>query len=139
MAPYIKHFKRTPASYVKREAELLQVAASYGLAPEIYDTDYKTYIEMENLNEMNVGDMWGNEVEDIPDNILAGMFSIIWFLYNVCGIEYRDVWPRNFVAVGDRVYIIDFGDARRKRPRCDRYLSKILKAGRITHWNPEFE
>lgn len=138
MGSYVKRFKGKPHSYVKREVELLQVAASYGLAPEIYDTDYKTYIEMENLDCMSVSDMWGDNIRDIPKDILSGMFSILWFLYHVCNIEYRDVWPRNFIFVNERVYIIDFGDARKKQKRCDKYLSKILKAGKITDWNPEF-
>lgn len=135
---YVKRFNTKNYAAVRREVELLNIAASHGLAPEVIDTDYKTYIEMEDLEEMNVGDLYGNEIEDIPQHILAGMFSIVWFLYYVCGIEYRDLWPRNFIAIDDRVFIIDFGDARKKQKRCDRYLAKILKAGRITHWNPDF-
>lgn len=135
---YIKRFKVKNYAAVRREAELLNTAASYGLAPEVYDTDYKTYIEMEDLEEMSVSDMYGDEIKNIPPHILGGMFSIVWFLYYVAGIEYRDLWPRNFIAIGDRVFIIDFGDARKKNKKCDHYLEKILKAGRITHWNPNF-
>jgi predicted Ser/Thr protein kinase len=138
MTSYVKRFNNERPSYVRREAEFLQIAASHGLAPEVYDTDYKTYIEMEDLETMNVGDFYGEDIKHIPKHILAGMFSILWFLYHVCDIEYRDVWPRNFIVINDRVYIIDFGDARKKQKKCDSYLSKILKAGKITHWNPAF-
>ena len=135
---YIKRFKTKNYAAVRREAQLLNVAASYGLAPEVYDTDYKTYIEMEDLAEMSVGDMYGNEIADIPEHILAGMFSILWFLFHVCDVEYIDVWPRNFIAVRDRVYIVDFGHAIKRTKRCNHYIRRILDAGRITHWNPEF-
>jgi tRNA A-37 threonylcarbamoyl transferase component Bud32 len=135
---YIKRFKVKNYAAVRREAELLNIAASHGLAPEVYDTDYKTYIEMEDLEEMNVSDLYGDDIKNIPANILSGMFSIVWFLYHVAGIEYRDLWPRNFIAIGDRVFIVDFGDARKKSKKCDNYLNSILKAGKITHWNPNF-
>ena len=135
MSTYIKRFTNVRPKDVKREAELLNIAASYGLAPDVIDTDYKTYIEMNDLSAMNVADMWGDE---IPEEILGGMFSIIWILYHVCNIEYRDIWPRNFIVVDKRVYIVDFGHARRKQRKCDKYLLKILNAGTLTHWNPEF-
>jgi hypothetical protein len=93
---------------------------------------------MEDLDELNVGDMWGENIEGIPANILAGMFSIIWTLYYVHNIEYRDVWPRNFVEKDGRVWIIDFGDAREKSDEIDDYLGEILASGKITHWNEEF-
>lgn len=135
---YIKRFKTVNFAAVRKEAELLNIAASHGLAPEVYDTDYKTYIEMEDLDMMNVSDMYGDNIQDIPKHVLAGMFSILWFLYHVCDIEYLDVWPRNFVEVNGRVYILDFGDAKRKGKRCDPYLTKLFRSGRITHWNPIF-
>ena len=135
MSTYIKRFTNVRPKDVKREAELLNIAASYGLAPDVIDTDYKTYIEMNDLSAMNVADMWGDE---IPEEILGGMFSIIWILYHVCNIEYRDIWPRNFIVVDKRVYIVDFGHARRKQKKCNKYLLQILNAGTLTHWNPEF-
>jgi tRNA A-37 threonylcarbamoyl transferase component Bud32 len=135
---FTKQFNTKNYAAVRREAEFLNLAASHGVAPEVYDTDYKTYIEMEDLKQMNIGDMYGEEIKNIPKHILAGMFSIVWFLYHVCKIEYRDLWPRNFIAIGTKVYIVDFGDAKARTNKCDKYLAKILIAGRITHWNPEF-
>ena len=130
MMTYVKRFVNTKAADVRREATLLNIAASYGLAPEVYDTDNKTYIEMEDLETMNIGDMWGNDIKHIPQHIVAGMFSILWHLYYVCGIEYLDVWPRNFIEVNNRVFIVDFGHAFRKRKKCNRYLQKMLNSGR---------
>lgn len=138
MASYTKHFDDVPASYVRKEAELLNIAAAHGLAPEVFDTDNETYIEMEILNGETVEGMYGNDIRRVPKYILAGMFSILWHLYHVCGIEYVDVWPRNFMVANERLYIIDFGDAIRKQQECDDYLKMILKAGKITKWNPDF-
>jgi len=138
MKIYNKTFPQAKPGYVAQEAQFLKIAADHGLSPKFVGTDNKTYIDMEDLDEMNVGDMWGENIECIPPNILAGMFSIIWTLYYVHNIEYRDVWPRNFVEKDGRVWIIDFGDAREKSDEIDDYLGEILAAGKITHWNKEF-
>ena len=146
MAPkvYRKEFpKGTPPNYVKREAALQKVAAKYGLSPKVIATDNKTFIEMEYVDEMTVDDEHGQNIDDIPPNILSAMWASLYMLYHVCGIEYLDVWPRNFIQKGGRVWIIDFGDAReltyKKNEEEDEYLAKILEAGTITHWNPEFQ
>jgi tRNA A-37 threonylcarbamoyl transferase component Bud32 len=141
---YRKQFpKGTPPSYVKREAALQKVAAKYGLSPKVIATDNKTYIEMEYLGEMTVDDEYGQNIDDIPPNILSAMWSNLYILYHVCGIQYLDVWPRNFIEKGGRVWIIDFGDAKeltyKKNEEEDEYLSEILDSGLITHWNPEFK
>lgn len=142
MKVFHKTFPKRRAGYVEREVGLQRVAAKYGLSPKVIDTDNKTYIDMEDLEEMSVADMYGENIEDIPPNILAAMWSHLYTLYHVCGIEYKDVWPRNFIEKNGRVWIIDFGDAReltyRSNERVDEYLQEILKAGTITHWNPEF-
>lgn len=139
-----KTFKNVPESYVRNEVILQGIAARHGLAPNIKKTDYKTFIEMENLNEMSVGDMYGDEIENIPPNVLSDMWKILHTLYHKCDIEYVDVWPRNFIEKDGRVWIIDFGDAREichddEQYEHDEYLDEILRAGRITHWNPDFE
>jgi tRNA A-37 threonylcarbamoyl transferase component Bud32 len=66
------------------------------------------------------------------------MFGLVWILYHICGIEYLDLWPRNFVEVDGRVWVIDFGDARMTKDKKDDYLESVFKKGRITKWNPEF-
>ena len=142
MPPYRKVFKGVDPSYVRNEAELQMVAAKFGLSPKVLGTDYKTFIEMEEIENMNVGDWYGEDIKDIPPHILSAMWSLVWMLYHVCGIAYIDVWPRNFVEKNGRVWIIDFGDAYELRytdsEEPDHYLDEILKAGKITHWNPEF-
>lgn len=138
MAIYRKEFTNPKPGYVKREATFLRKAARYGLSPKILKTDNETFIEMDNLREMSVGDMYGDDIKDIPPHILAGMFSLVWTLYHVCKIQYRDLWPRNFITKDDRVWIIDFGDATKTSDTLDEYVAEILKAGKITHWNQHF-
>jgi tRNA A-37 threonylcarbamoyl transferase component Bud32 len=133
----------TSPEYVKREAALQKVAAKYKLSPKVLGTDGKTYIDMEHLDEMTVDDMYGQVIDDIPPHIISAMWSTLYTLYHICGIEYLDVWPRNFIEKGGRVWIIDFGDAReityKKNEEFDEYLEGILEAGTITHWNQDFE
>ena len=138
MPVYRKELTNHKAVYVKNEVRLQKIAARLNLAPKILKTDNKTFIEMVQLEEMNVGDMYGNDIDEIPARVLGGIFSLVWTLYHVCGIEYLDLWPRNFIEVGERVWVIDFGDARMKKDKKDNYLESVFKKGRITKWNPEF-
>ena len=138
MKIYHKAFPQAKPGYVAQEARFLKIASDHGLSPKFVSTDNKTYIDMEDLDEMSVGDMYTNDITKIPQNILAGMFSLIWTLYHVHNIEYLDVWPRNFIEKDGRVWILDFGDAMKKAPEIDDYLGEILEAGKITHWNQEF-
>lgn len=138
MAIWRKDFDGDKASYVRNEVRFQKMAARLGLAPKIRKTDNKTFIEMDQIPEMSVGDIYGDDIADIPPRVLGGMFSLLWTLYHVCSIEYLDVWPRNFIESEGRVWIIDFGDARKKGKKQDEYLESVFKKGRITKWNPEF-
>ena len=138
MSVYRKEFTTEKPAYIKNEVRLQKIASRYGLAPKVLKTDNKTFIEMVRLEEMNVGDMYGNDIDEIPPRVVGGMFSLVWILYHICGIEYLDLWPRNFVEVDGRVWVIDFGDARMKKDKKDDYLESVFKKGRITKWNPEF-
>lgn len=146
--PRVKNFKKVftgvPESYVRNEVMLQRISAEFGLSPDVKKTDYKTFIEMQDLKEMSVEDMYGSDINNIPPKILSAMWSILYTLYHNCDIEYIDVWPRNFIEKNGRVWIIDFGDAREichddEDYEPDEYLAGILEAGKITHWNPEFE
>lgn len=143
MAVYRKTFaKGTDPDYIINEVELQREVSNYGLTPRVIDTDNKTFIDMEDLECMNVGDTYGEDIESIPPRVLSQMWSIIWYLHRVLGIDYIDVWPRNFIeADNGRVWIIDFGDAswhdEEKEPNW--YLEEIMSEGRITAWNCDFK
>lgn len=142
MAVYRKTFPAgTDADYIINEAELQREVSKYGLAPKVISTDNKTYIDMEDLESMNVGDTYGEDIECIPPKILSQMWSILWYMYTVLGIDYVDVWPRNFVEVNGRVWIIDFGDAHwhDEDEEPNWYLEEIMNAGHIIDWNCDFK
>lgn len=142
MVVYRKTFPNgTHSDYIRNEVELQMEVSKYGLTPKVFHTDNKTFIDMEDLECMNVGDTYGDNVNDIPPNILAQMWSIVWYLHTILGIDYVDVWPRNFVEVNGRVWIIDFGDAywHDYDEETNWYLEEILNEGRITDWNCDFE
>lgn len=139
MSVYRKEFTTEKHASIRNEVRLQKIAAKHGLAPKVLKTDNKTFIEMVRLEKMNVGDMYGNDIDKIPPRVVGGMFSLVWILYHVCEIEYLDLWPRNFVELDGRLWVIDFGDARMRKDNKDEYLESVFKKGRITKWNPEFE
>jgi len=44
---------------IKKEVMFQRKVAEIGLCPKIIDTDFKTYIDMEDLNQMCLADMYG--------------------------------------------------------------------------------
>lgn len=127
---------RSP-TIIKKEVEFQQKAAQAGLSPKIIDTDYTTYIEMENINEMCIADMYGEKFEDIPEWILHKIYDIIVHLYLEYDIAYIDVTPYNFIEKDGKIWIIDFGDAL-YAPQKDEWLKQTFKDQAVTCWNPEF-
>lgn len=135
---YTKHFTGVPAEEVLREVTLQRIASEYGLCPCILDTDNETFITMEDLGTMNIADMYGESIENMPDTIKRDIWNILWILYSCCDIEYRDVTPYNFVEKDGRVWILDFGHARKiNGTDIDSWLLSVL-SDELSEWNPEF-
>ena len=42
------------------------------------------------------------------------------------------------MEVDGRIWVIDFGDAKKRGNTPNAYLDAIFKKGKITKWNPEF-
>ena len=138
---YIKRFPNTSAEDVLREATLQRLAAEYGLAPCVLETDEESFITMEDIGEMNLADLYGEKIEDIPVSIKRDIWNILWALYSCCGIEYTDVTPYNFIEKDGRVWILDFGHARKIiRGDIDPWLLDILcdESTMLSEWNAEF-
>lgn len=124
---------------VDNEVSLQKIASNAGLAPKIVDTDWETYICMDNLNSMSVADMYGDKINKIPKHIMSQIWAIVWTLYWTCGIEYHDVTGYNFIEKDGRVWVIDFGHATyRKKKMKSPYLKDLFNKGCINKWNPEF-
>jgi tRNA A-37 threonylcarbamoyl transferase component Bud32 len=122
---------------IKKEVEFQSRAAHLNLSPKVFSTDYKTYIEMENLNEMCIADMYGEKIETMPAWILQKIYEILTRLYLECDIAYIDVTPYNFIEKDGKIWIIDFGDALHA-PEKDDWLKETFKNQAVTCWNPEF-
>jgi RIO-like serine/threonine protein kinase len=138
---YTKRFHSLNCANIAREVELQRLASGYGLSPNVIDTDNMTYIAMEDLKAMNIADVYGDKIEDMPELIRREIWNILWFLYSCCNIEYVDVTPYNFVEKDGKIWIVDFGHAKKiKRGHIDPWLHGVLSDDRqmIYEWNAEF-
>jgi tRNA A-37 threonylcarbamoyl transferase component Bud32 len=131
----------TAPSDIQREVELQKAAAQVGFSPKVFSTDYMTFIEMEDLEEMCVADKYGEDIDGIPSFILEDIYKMLSDLYYIYNIHYIDVTPYNFIERDGRTWIIDFGHATRRRPgqNTNWYLIESLDAGKISYWNPDFK
>ena len=134
---YRKLFTNVPHEEVRREAELQMIAAEAGFAPKVLDTDYKTYIAMEDLQEMCIADMYGESINTMPSVILEDIYYILKTLYIQYDIEYIDVTPYNFIERKGKTWIIDFGHAS-SPGQSNWYIADVLHKKKITQWNPDF-
>ena len=122
---------------IKKEVEFQIKASTLGLCPKIIITDYKTYIDMEDLEEMCIADMYGEDISTMPNHILDQIYTIIVRLYLECDIEYIDITPYNFIEKDNKIWIIDFGDAREAAKK-DWFLKELFINKKVLQWNPDF-
>ena len=134
---YRKLFQNIPPEDVRREADLQIIAASAKFAPRVVNTDFTSFINMVDLQEMCIADKYGEAFETMPSFILEDIYIILRDLYIKYDIEYIDVTPYNFIEKNGRVWIIDFGHASKKGNN-NWYLMEVLNAERIHCWNPDF-
>ena len=132
-----KEFTSTPSREIAREASLQQVSANLGLSPNVLKTDNKTFIEMERIDDMALAYRYGDDVDELPNDIREQVYNIVRTLYDH-GIQYIDITPYNFIEKDGRVWIIDFGHASNKK-RLIPYLRKMFKEGYLHEWNADFK
>lgn len=138
---YTKRFVDTPVADIANEVRLQAIGAEYGLSPNIIETDYTSFITMEDLGEMSIADYYGEAIDDIPETLKQEIWNILWTLYSCANIEYIDVTPYNFIEKNGKVWIIDYGHATlSRRGHIHPWLLSVLSDTRmtITDWNPEF-
>jgi tRNA A-37 threonylcarbamoyl transferase component Bud32 len=136
---FTKRFDNTPTEQIRNEVYLQLIAADAGLSPAIQETDFRTYIRMEDVGEMCIADKYGENIRNIPRYIREDIVEALWKLYSVHGIQYIDVTPYNFIEKDDRLWVIDFGHASQTKPTLDPYLSKTFAEWKISKWNPRFK
>jgi len=132
-----KEFTSTPSREIAREASLQQVSANLGLSPNVLKTDNKTFIEMERIDDMALAYRYGDDVDELPNDIREQVYNIVRTLYDH-GIQYIDITPYNFIEKDGRVWIIDFGHASNKK-RLIPYLRKMFNEGYLREWNADFK
>jgi tRNA A-37 threonylcarbamoyl transferase component Bud32 len=122
---------------IQKEVRFQRKAAALGLSPKILDTDFKTYIDMEHLDQMCLADMYGESIDSMPHIIKKGIYDILTRLYLECDIEYIDVTPYNFIETDDQLWIIDFGDAN-EAPKKNSFLKEVFRKKELFKWNSDF-
>ena len=138
MKIFIKDVSNRSEEQIRNEVQLQMRATKKGLAPRIIDTDYKTYIKMEKLNNMCIAYVYGEELKDCPKHLTKEVYKIIYKLYHECDIQYIDVTPYNFIEDLDgRLWVIDFGDAIPVKKNW--YLQEVLENESILEWTPDYK
>jgi hypothetical protein len=127
------------------EAELQIVASKYGFAPKVFDTrfdDQYYYIDMKNLKNECIANVYGDQPSDIDNNIWNKIRHIVKTLYEEEGIAYIDINPYNFIEINDKIFIIDFGHASyigKTTLNDEKYwFLKHFLTDEINTYNPDF-
>ena len=123
------------------EIELQSIAAKYGFSPEIIDTtdiDNSCFIHMEDLNAFCLADVYGEDADDIPTRIWDQIREMVKTLLDEEGIEYPDITPYNFIEKENKVYMIDFGDAKYVDYNNISWFVQEFIEGE-NYWNPDYK
>lgn len=135
---FIKRFPpNIPYSEIRREARLQRRAAVLGFSPIVKRCTTSTIV-MENLKAPCLAEIYGASIHDIPEWIREDILDILYALYTICGIEYIDVTPYNFIERDGVVWIVDFGHARDVTSEIDPYLDEVFSSWILSKWNPDF-
>ena len=135
--------KIVSAKHAENEVYIHRIAYARGFAPRIRKINKGTTeweIVMDDLGSQNtLADLYGTDCEDTPDWIWDEIREMVRVLYEDDEIEYVDVTPYNFLEVDDRIWMIDFGDARFAKTdvELDWYLQEFLY-GENNIWNSDF-
>lgn len=140
--PIINSKGKNQEENILNEINLQKIASTYGFTPKILDiikNDSEYEIKMEKIGSDCLANQYGEDPSDIPDYFWDQMRSIINILYMREGIEYIDITPYNFIEHNDKIYLIDFGHARKKikSKQINWFLKKFL-FDKVNEYNPDF-
>lgn len=122
------------------EIEFQNIAAEYDFCPRIIKTEKhgdRIRIYMEDIEEEPLVVTYGEDADNIPEWIWNEIRFMVRTLYEEEGIEYVDITPYNFIEKDDRIYMIDFGDAKYKEGESDWFLNEFLDGE--NSWNPDYK
>jgi len=126
--------------HIDKEIELQRVAAKYGFAPYIHEVKKfpdRYELVMDKIDALCLADQYGDDPKNIPKRIWQEIHSILLILLEREGIEYIDITGYNFIEYKNKIYIIDFGDARYKKDGQINWFLKEFLDGDYG-WNPDF-
>lgn len=126
--------------HIDKEIELQKIAAKYGFAPNIHEVKKfpdRYELVMDKIDALCLADQYGDDPKSIPKRIWQEIHNILIILFEREGIEYIDITGYNFIELDNKVYIIDFGDARyKKEGKINWFLKEFLDGD--YGWNPDF-
>ena len=135
MEPSLEEKYPTSLYFIKEnvsldEYELHKYVYNLGIVniPKLYEYNQeKKVMVMERLGGMSVSDMYGSEASCIDTEIFNKIRSIVQLLLDH-GVEYPDITGYNFMEDDDKIWVIDFGDARYVNGRVeDPFILQFLK------------
>lgn len=136
------YIKEVDSTIAPLEVELQEISAKYGFSPRILNVrkNKKSWrIEMEDIEEPCLADTYGEDPASIPEYVWDSIRAMLEILFEEEGIEYADITPYNFIEKNDRIYVIDFGDAKYvdETKETNWFLSEFLDGK--NSWNPDYK
>jgi len=107
--------------------------------PKIISYDYHNKIlTMEKVENMNISDFYGEEIYQVPSDVIQKIRVIIKRLLDN-GIEYPDITGYNFIEGFGEIWIIDFEHAKFTNSNKNKNYEFIINfINGLNTWNPEF-
>ena len=125
------------------EAELQDIATSYGFAPRIQRIDGNV-VQMDSVDGACLADLYTDDPTMVPDAVWFKIEHILAVLFEREGIEYVDITSYNFMEDKEgKIWIIDFGDAyytpKAKGEEAENWFLRSILAGKAGKaWNTDF-
>ena len=107
--------------------------------PEIINYDIeKQVLTLVKINNMNVSDMYGEKISQVPKSLVKEIQKIIKTLHDN-NVEYPDITGYNFIEMDDMVWIIDFEHSSiiENNKVKDSFVTKFING--LNKWNPNFK
>jgi tRNA A-37 threonylcarbamoyl transferase component Bud32 len=118
---------------------LLSTDILTGYVPKVHSYNANEgVLVMDKIDEMSVSDMYGENMAQVPKEVVDQIRSIIERLYNNY-IEYPDITGYNFIEKDGKIYIIDMEHSRYNNDitSYDPYILKFIR-GDVSEWNERF-
>lgn len=118
------------------EAELQEIASTYGFAPKIHRIDGNV-VQMDTVGGLCLADQYSDDPKKIPKRVWQEIHRILSILFEREGIEYIDITSYNFIEDTEgKIWIIDFGHAYYTKGEVNWFLKEFLDGE--FGWNPDF-